>query len=622
MYELDWKNEARWAAEAELATYTSQLSRGDVEATLLLRWEEHCVECAMPDCYTVCPLYGRRGDGACARFEYGIYPHPGVKGLFDHGADVRFKRWGTILSHLYFGKALTPAVHRRLATGDRVAGRVLPAAFGAVRGRQPGPGRMNFHRDRLLRELPIVGPEAFDEFVLECVSPDPEPFRLVLEHHEGGRVRFRHAFDIQPGQNFHTLPASVFGDVGQPTEGWVQLQPERDGESRLIFSWLDFVRYTPSRRPASPAAPTPAVADVPAEKVKCVAWDLDNTLWGGTLVERATEGCELRPGVLELIDRLDERGIVQTVVSKNDHDEAWAEVTRLGLADWFVYPAINWGRKSENLKQVARSLNIGLDTVAFIDDSPFERAEVREALPMVRVYSEDGLAELLDRPELDVPVTSMSRQRRLSYLNEMQRERVQESFGDDYLAFLRSCELRTRVFVPGDDGEVERCRELVARSNQLNLAKRSYTPEQFATLVQTPGVLPLAVACEDRFGDYGIVGFVCVDERGDAPLVRDLVLSCRVAQKRIEHTILGWLAQREGEAGGERIQAELVRTARNGPLQRVFDELPFRVAWTDGSRALLELDVHDAAETFEPVMTLQVEAPPGRRAPTASAASS
>ena len=98
--------------------------------------------------------------------------------------------------------------------------------------------------------------------------------------------------------------------------------------------------------------------------------------------------------------KLDERGILQTIVSKNDHHEAWAMVEKLGLAEYFLYPAIGWGRKSDSLRRIAERLNIGLDTFAFVDDSAFERAEVAEALPMVRVYDEKGtsLEQLLSLP--------------------------------------------------------------------------------------------------------------------------------------------------------------------------------------------------------------------------------
>jgi FkbH-like protein len=138
---------------------------------------------------------------------------------------------------------------------------------------------------------------------------------------------------------------------------------------------------------------------------------------------------------------------------------------------------------------------------------------------------------------------------------------------------------------------VERCLELVQRSNQLNLSKRAYTREQFEELLATPGILGLALAAEDRFGDYGIIGFVAVDEREETPAVRDLVLSCRIAQKHVEHAFFRWLAERETARGAAGLRAELVHTSRNGPLQRVFEELPFSVSHRDGERTLFELDL-------------------------------
>jgi FkbH-like protein len=323
--------------------------------------------------------------------------------------------------------------------------------------------------------------------------------------------------------------------------------------------------------------------------VKVVAWDLDNTLWHGTLIEDGPDGCVLNEGAADLVRALDERGILQTVVSKNDHDHAWRVVERSGLAEYFLHPAINWGQKSESLRSVAGKLNLGLDSFAFIDDSPFERAEVAAALPMVRVYSEAQLDELLSLPEFDVPVTETSRQRRRLYAVEARREQVQASFAGDYETFLRSCEMRMRVFVPRSAEEVERCVELVQRSNQLNLSNRRYTGDEFRELLGTPGILAVAVECSDRFGDYGIVGFAAVDERSDPPLVLDYVLSCRVAQKRVEQTFFEWLGVREAGRGAGVLRAGLVETPRNIALRRVFEQLPFRAVEREGPRVLLEL---------------------------------
>jgi FkbH-like protein len=138
---------------------------------------------------------------------------------------------------------------------------------------------------------------------------------------------------------------------------------------------------------------------------------------------------------------------------------------------------------------------------------------------------------------------------------------------------------------------VHRCWELVQRSNQLNLSGRRYTPEEFDELLTTRGVTGVAIDCEDRFGTYGTVGFCNIDNRGEQPLIRDFVLSCRVAQKRVEHTFFAWAARRAHARGSTVLRAELVKTARNGPLAKVFDEMSFRTTTIDGPRALLELPI-------------------------------
>jgi HAD superfamily phosphatase (TIGR01681 family) len=177
--------------------------------------------------------------------------------------------------------------------------------------------------------------------------------------------------DFRPGYNLVRIPWSQF--CFDPSLGQVCLAvfPAEDCAPRMIFTWLDLVRLRAHPGAGSGGEPPP---EPPAAKVKCVAWDLDNTLWSGILVEDGPERIRLRPEVLAVIQELDQRGIIHTIVSKNTHEQAWAVLQALGLADYFVFPAINWGSKSANLRQVAKRINIGLDSFAFVDDTPFEFA--------------------------------------------------------------------------------------------------------------------------------------------------------------------------------------------------------------------------------------------------------
>jgi len=323
-----------------------------------------------------------------------------------------------------------------------------------------------------------------------------------------------------------------------------------------------------------------------------VAWDLDNTLWKGVLIEEGIDALVLNAGAVEIIKRLDERGILNTIVSKNDHDQAWAAVQRFGLSEYFVYPAINWRPKSVNLRELAARFNFGLDTFLLVDDSAFERAEVSETLSMVRVAAETDIDRLLAEPALDVPVTEASRTRRLSYLADVRRDSARAECRGDELEFLRSCQLQMSIEKPESSSDVARCLELIQRSNQLNLSSRRYDAPTFDALLSSPEYSCFAVRCRDRFGDYGIVGFVAIKE-STPPVITEIVISCRIARKRCEHAFLRWLAIRERDRGQRRLTAKLIRTDRNGPLAMVFQETPFTVAGETETQIEYVLDLDD-----------------------------
>ncbi len=140
-----------------------------------------------------------------------------------------------------------------------------------------------------------------------------------------------------------------------------------------------------------------------------------------------------------------------------------------------MYPGINWGQKSENLKTIAANLNINLDTFAVIDDSSFERTEIITALPQVRVYEETRINELLTLPEFDIPVTEEGRNRRKFYQTEQRRNEISQGFSGDYKSFLKSCDFHLNIFIPKTNDQINRCYELIQRTNQLNISSKRYS---------------------------------------------------------------------------------------------------------------------------------------------------
>lgn len=593
MWQTDWAQLPRDGGLAPPpAAAHSALEHGEVQAASMLFWMEHCVECAVPECYTTCPLFVARADQKCARFHYGIYPNRGFRGLFDYGAEIHFRRWGKLESKLGFASA-SPAQLRRTAGWDALALTVLSPVSNALAGVNPKQrlkGGYNQLRERALRtgERTDEGRPPYDDFVIEVYNPGPDPVTLILECVQHDRIAFRESLQLPVGEIVHQrYPFARLGIDPGMKEGTIRLWPDQDAQPRLVFTWLDFVRYRTAPRQTAPAD-TPQ----PARLVKCVAWDLDNTLWQGILIEADPDKLELRPEVKALILALDERGIIQTIVSKNDHEPALEVVRRLGLEDYFISPAINWGPKSHNLKAIADELNINIDTFAVIDDSDFERREISTAWPQVRVFSETGLLALLERPEFAVPITAETKDRRLSYLAEGKRKEIAANFGADYDAFLRGCGMTATLFRPDAEQHIARCLELIQRSNQLNLSTRRYERAEFDALLADPAVLAVALAVADKFGDYGTVGFATIGTGGPEPELRDLVISCRVAKKKVEHAWFQWVADTLAQAGHQRLRAAYKPTDRNGILRDMLLDLGFTLqGHREDGRELYQLDL-------------------------------
>jgi FkbH-like protein len=425
-----------------------------------------------------------------------------------------------------------------------------------------------------------------DAFFAKFFVPGDRELSLQLELHQERPV-YRTTLRAVPGWNECLIPLADFGaDLTQP--GRLLLSLGNDEAARIIFTWLDVVALEEESAPKRPMSPTGAEHGParPSEKVKCVVWDLDNTLWKGVIGDDGAAGVVPDARVLALIRALDERGIVQSVASKNTYDIAWPKIVELGLQDYFLYPAIHWGAKSGSLRAIADELNINIDTFAFIDDSPFERAEVESALPQVRVFDAVELDTLLTRPEFDVLVTEASRTRRQSYLIEASRKRVASSWKDDINGFLRSCNLVMRIGAPEPEQRT-RCLELLQRTNQLNLSSRRYSEAEFSALLDDSTTECFAIHCRDRFGDYGLVGFAVADISEDRPRLVDFVLSCRVAQKRVEETFLCWYGQRAQRRGALGVTARFVPTERNAPLREAMSAIDFDVTRCDDGSHLL-----------------------------------
>lgn len=570
----------------------------EVQQAAFLMWQEHCIECSIPHCYDSCRLYVRRADQKCARFVYGIFPNSQFCGAENFGAEIKFRRWARLetrwpahpMAHSLANLRRTSGFLNGLeATASAIASAVEP-----LNPKRRVNGALTYYLEKSFgaRAECQTGSSEFDGFLVEFYCPDEVDDAFILEITGAGRLLFRERLPISRGWNRHfiedkLLPHS-FGGLGK-------LCVEGDRELRVVFTWLHLVRFVDSDaalRTLVPHGLSAGSMAKPAEKVKCVVFDLDNTLWEGLIGDDGLEGVNVKPEVVAFIYALDRRGIICAVASKNDFQLAWRKIEAVGLGQHLLFPQIHWGAKSDSVKQIAGLMNVGIDSLAFIDDNPFEREQVSSRWPQVRTFDAAEVWNLIGRPEFDVPITEQSAMRRLSYLAESKRAQALETSGQDIDEFLRSCNMSIRL-MPATQ-HFERCHELVARTNQFNISGTKYSSDAFRVLIASD--LCLCWEAEDKFGKYGNVGFVRIVEESDAYLVTDFVMSCRVAEKRVEESLFAWFMRHFGESKPLRIR--VVRTDRNGPIREKFESFGLSIISADDRVCIYEIT--SSADAIDP----------------------
>ncbi|MBR3085712.1 MAG: HAD-IIIC family phosphatase [Kiritimatiellae bacterium] len=487
-------------------------------------WEEHCIECGEPECYASCPRHVQSRTGRCGRFS--ADSGQGIRELLTGERTISFRPWGK-LELLWHGRMAPEWVRRALLLANGVAEPVALAL---------GPRAYRLWRSlrwRIARMCARTG-RSPTVWRMECLASCDETLVAGVAD-AGGAELFRRVLHLRAG-----VPESVKWRLPGVGEGALFRISSYDGTAGgVTFRGL-------------------ALTDEKPPMVKCVAWDLDGTLWDGTLAEDGFSGIRPRDWAVDLVKRLDSSGIVNSVVSKNDAGAAIDALKRLGIEEYFVYPQIGWGAKSVAIARLARQMNIGMDAIAFVDDTGHERAEVAEECRGVAVMPPEEAGRFVE--DVCREASPMGSARRRMYREEMGRGlAIERDFGGDAEAFLAASGLEVELVEVRPGGEVAaRCRELVQRTNQLTLTARRYGEGAFAELLGSARCR--AVAAHDKYGDFGIVGFVA----WTPDTLKELVFSCRIAGKGVERRVLDTLPRG--------LSVEMVATDRNGPIRKIVGE--------------------------------------------------
>jgi FkbH-like protein len=247
----------------------------------------------------------------------------------------------------------------------------------------------------------------------------------------------------------------------------------------------------------------------------------------------------------------------------------------------FAVMRIDWNEKSQNLREIAAELNLGLDAIAFLDDNPVERQRVREEIPEAMVVELPADPMAYARAVRDfaaferLAISEEDRQRTRYYAADKQRAAIEQSAGSRE-DFFRSLGQEAEI-APVERLTLARVAQLTQKTNQFNLTTKRYTGQQIEELARRPGWRVLSIKVRDRYADNGLVGVAITQEHGEVCEIDTFLLSCRVIGRTVETALLAYLAEEARERGLRRLDGWFLPTKKNAPARDFYREHGFHL---------------------------------------------
>lgn len=525
-----------------------------------------------------------------------------------------------------------------LLPGIRVAGLrrnlriiVYEADYGQYRQELLDPGSSLYHflPDTVLFALdayhlaarisPAMDAEEAEQALMAAVEDLTGLWNIARERLGATTILHQTALPVLPeliGNNEERLPGSPclfieslnsrLRDHALRTTGVHMIAVDRRARREGLATWHDQALWYRSKQeialhamPVYGELVVRVIAALAGRSAKCLVLDLDNTIWGGTIGDDGIDGIVLGQGsatgeafvaLQSYASQLSERGVILAVCSKNDEAVAMA-----GFADhpeMVLRPSqiasfvANWSDKAGNLRRIASELNIGLDSLVFVDDNPFERELVRRELPMVAVpeLPEDPALvtqRLVDAAYFEsVILTNDDRARTRQYQSNRTRAELQAD-ATDLPSYLRGLEMRLQ-WSRLDTVGLQRAVQLINKTNQFNLTTRRYTEEAIRTLIDDADAFGLQFRLVDRLSDNGIIAIVIGRRNSDDIAIDTWLMSCRVLGRQVEQATLSVIAQEAVRLGATGLIGEYIPSAKNDMVREHYARIGFlRIDATD-----------------------------------------
>jgi FkbH-like protein len=358
------------------------------------------------------------------------------------------------------------------------------------------------------------------------------------------------------------------------------------------------------------------------KRKKCIVLDLDNTLWSGVLGEDGIDGIRMGedyPGNVfrffqSYLLELERMGVILTICSKNNEADVlsvWEKHPDMLLhKEHFVAYRINWNNKAENIKDIAKELNIGLDSMVFIDDNPAELELIKQTLPEISIPDFPDhpylfplfIKKLTDDYFSVYKLTQDDFVKTRQYKENAEREQYKEQFLD-MDGYLRSLEIELTI-EKLDNFNITRLAQMTQKTNQFNLTTHRYTESDIQAFAER-GALVYGLRVKDRFGDNGLTGLIIVEIDGLSANIDTFLLSCRILGKGIEDAFIAHIFKKLKDLKIEYVTASLIKTKKNEQVEYFYEKVGFKVSANFGDRKDYVLTLDDINISLQDIYKME-----------------
>lgn len=455
----------------------------------------------------------------------------------------------------------------------------------------PGDEKENFDEklEAEFSRFKTVWEKAEENFHCPVIQNNFEPYEYrVLGNRDcfdfGGVIRFINALNTKMGDYAIEHPSFYINDLSYEAsviglDKWYDYSKWYLFKYPFSFEAIPFVAFNISN----------IIKAIYGKNKKALALDLDNTMWGGVIgddgVDNISLGIESPAGMpyslmQQYVKKLSLTGVALNLCSKNDPQIGLTGFnhpsSELGPDD-FIVKKVNWDNKDLNIHAIANELNIGEDSIVFIDDNPAERQIVDDntACYVLPYEVPDNAVAVLDRSGLfeSLGISAEDKKRSQYYRDNLKRASEMAEFSD-YSEYLKSLNMKC-YFSPIDEKNIQRVTQLINKTNQFNLTTKRYTIEEVEQFVKDADTFSVCGRLEDKYGDNGIVTILMAKQNGKEADIILWLMSCRVFKRELEFAMFDRLCDIAKERGVEILNGEYIRTKKNGLVSDFYASLGF-----------------------------------------------